>query len=94
MLKSHHKVAVYMQGHIDSDYGKMGAGVLRYLKNPIVGVIDKDLAGKPLRDYIPVTNEVPILASIKEALDLGAEVLILGIAPSGGKIPEEWNPVL
>ena len=35
-----------MEGHIDSDYGKMGTGVVRYLKNPIVGVIDKKLAGK------------------------------------------------
>ena len=38
MLNSNSKVAVYMEGHIDSDYGKMGMGVVRYLKNPIVGV--------------------------------------------------------
>ena len=33
MLNSNSKVAVYMEGHIDSDYGKMGMGVVRYLKN-------------------------------------------------------------
>ena len=94
MLKSHHKIAVYMEGHIDSDYGKMGAGVVRYLTNPIVGVIDKKLAGKSLNAFMPITKDIPILGSIKEAIESGAEVLILGIAPSGGKIPKEWNPVI
>ena len=32
MLDPNSKVAVYMEGHIDSDYGKMGMGVVRYLK--------------------------------------------------------------
>ena len=27
MLKSNERVTVYMEGHIDSDYGKMGTGV-------------------------------------------------------------------
>ena len=83
-----------MEGHIDSDYGKMGTGVVRYLKNPIVGVIDKKLAGKHMREFMDTTKEVPILATLKEAIIKGAEVLVLGIAPSGGKIPESWNPVI
>ena len=94
MLKSTQKIAVYMEGHIDSDYGKMGTGVVRYLKNPIVGVIDKKLAGKQMREFMDTTKEVPILATLKEAILKGAEVLVLGIAPSGGKIPESWNPVI
>ena len=40
MLKETQKVALYMEGHLFSDYGKMGFGVLRYLKNPMVGVIE------------------------------------------------------
>ena len=83
-----------MEGHIDSDYGKMGTGVVRYLKNPIVGVIDKKLAGKQMREFMDTSKEVPILATLKEAIIKGAEVLVLGIAPSGGKIPESWNPVI
>ena len=83
-----------MEGHIDSDYGKMGTGVVRYLKNPIVGVIDKKLAGKQMREFMDTSKEVPILATLKEAILKGAEVLVLGIAPSGGKIPESWNPVI
>ncbi len=65
MLKSTQKIAVYMEGHIDSDYGKMGTGVVRYLKNPIVGVIDKKLAVKQMREFMDTTKEVPILATLK-----------------------------
>lgn len=94
MLKPSDKIAVYMEGHIDSDYGKMGCGVVRYLSNPIVGVIDKELAGKKAQDFMPTTKNIPILASLTEAIERGAEVLVLGIAPSGGRIPDSWNPVI
>ena len=77
MLKRTHKIAVYMEGHIDSDYGKMGTGVVRYLPNPIVGVIDKKLAGNQIQDYMVTDKKAPILAYLSEAIKLVAEVLIL-----------------
>jgi uncharacterized NAD-dependent epimerase/dehydratase family protein len=94
MLNSKQKIAVYMEGHIDSDYGKMGTGVVRYLMNPIVAVIDKALAGRQMSEFMDTTKSVPILASLKEAISKGAEVLVLGIAPSGGRIPDSWNSVI
>ena len=43
-----------MEGHIDSDYGKMGMGVVRYLKNPIVGVVDKAFEGRAMKEFINI----------------------------------------
>lgn len=83
-----------MEGHIDSDYGKMGTGVVRYIQNPIVGVIDQNHAGKEMRDFMEISKNVPILATLEEAVGLGAEVLVLGIAPSGGRIPPSWHTVI
>lgn len=94
MLKPTDKIAVYMDGHINSDYGKMGSGVVRYLPNPLVGVIDKTHAGAQVQDFMPSDKKAPILGTLAEAVARGAEVLILGIAPSGGRIPEEWNPII
>ena len=45
MLKPNQKVAIYMQGFLHSDYGKMGLGIIRYSENPIVGIIDSENAG-------------------------------------------------
>ena len=94
MLNSNSKVAVYMEGHIDSDYGKMGMGVVRYLKNPIVGVVDKAYEGKAMKEFINIPRDIKIYGNLQDVINLGAEVLILGIAPSGGRIPESWNPII
>jgi uncharacterized NAD-dependent epimerase/dehydratase family protein len=90
MLHSSSKVAIYMEGHLFTDYGKMGHGVLRYLPNPIVAVIDSENSGKNIKDCLAIDKDVPVVDHIDIAISNGAEVLILGIASSGGKIPESW----
>jgi uncharacterized NAD-dependent epimerase/dehydratase family protein len=97
MLDPKSKVAVYMEDHIDSDYGKMGIGVVRYLKNPIVGIVDSKFAGKNINriaEFNDVSKDITIYKNLAEVISRGAEVLILGIAPSGGRIPESWNSVI
>jgi uncharacterized NAD-dependent epimerase/dehydratase family protein len=39
-------------------------------------------------------SDIPIVAGLDEAIALGAEVLVLGTAPSGGRVPADWWPVL
>ena len=41
-------------------------------------------AGKP----------VPIVGTVAEAADLGAQCLAIGVAPAGGKLPPEWKAAL
>ncbi len=36
----------------------------------------------------------PIVATVAEAAALGAEVLAIGVAPTGGKLPPEWRQAL
>ena len=88
------KVAIYMQGFLHSDFGKMGLGIIRYLENPIVGVIDTENAGSNINIEYEIDRDIPIFSSLEEVLKKGAEVLVLGIAPSGGKIPKDWLPII
>lgn len=88
-------VALFMSGALGEPYGKMGYGVLRYLPNPIACIIDPRYAGRTLSNAFPSLQpkhrgEIPIVGSVSEALGCGSKVVILGIAPSGGKIPKEW----
>ena len=94
MLKPHQKVALYMEGFIHSDYGKMGLGVVRYLQNPIVGIIDSQNAGSNINKEHPIDRDIPIFEKLDQVIDQGAEVLLLGITPSGGKIPDKWLPLI
>ena len=94
MLKQNQKLAIYMEQALGGANGKMGHGVMRYIPNPIACVIDSSHAGKRVHEACALPFDFPVVASIEEAVALGAEVLVLGIAPSGGRIPEDWVPAL
>ena len=94
MLQPKDKVAIYMEGHLESDFGKMGFGAVRYLANDIVAVIDSAQAGREMSDFMNTSRSIPVVANLEESIALGAEVLLLGIAPVGGKIPDFWYQTL
>jgi uncharacterized NAD-dependent epimerase/dehydratase family protein len=79
-----------MEANLDSDYGKMGFGVMRFSQNEVVCVIDSTNAGVNVNDVTELPFKFPVVASVEEAVNLGADVLVLGIAPSGGRVPEKW----
>jgi len=83
-----------MEGAVLGVAGKMGFGVLRYSPNETVCVIDSVCAGQNIKDLTPIPKSCPIVATIEEALALGADVFVLGIAPPGGLIPEPWFTII
>jgi uncharacterized NAD-dependent epimerase/dehydratase family protein len=91
MIDRNKKLAIYMEGHLDTDYGKMGFGVMRYSPNPIVCAVDTKYAGRTVKEAVGLPHDIPVVASVEEAGKLGAEVMILGTAPSGGQFPDEWD---
>jgi len=94
MLERQQSLALFMEGALDNNFGKMGHGVLRYSPNPIVCVIDSKFAGRSSLEVLGYGPDVPVVADVAAAHQLGAEVLLLGIAPPGGAIPEPWLPVI
>ena len=94
MLNKNQTIAIYMEGNLDSDYGKMGFGVMRYGHNPVCCVVDSTHAGKRVNQVCELPFDYPVVAGIAEAADLGAQVLVLGTAPSGGRAPPEWDAAL
>lgn len=94
MLTSDLKLAIYMEANLDSDYGKMGFGVMRFSPNEVLCIVDSVHAGKTVNAVCDLPFDYPVVAGIDEAADLGAQVLVLGTAPSGGRVPEAWYPSL
>ncbi len=94
MLEKNRKLAIYMEDNLDTDYGKMGFGVMRYSPNPVVCVIDSTHEGKKVSEVCGMPFDYPVTGSIKEAVRMGAQALVLGTAPSGGRIPPEWDKAI
>jgi uncharacterized NAD-dependent epimerase/dehydratase family protein len=94
MLKPSDKIAIWMEASIDDDYGKMGISALRYLNNEIVCVIDSVFAGKKISEVSIIEKDIPIVSSLKDARDLGANVMLLGVLTSGGIRPKSWDSVI
>lgn len=80
-----------MEGALDNDSGKMGFGLMRFSKHPIVCVIDSNYAGKTVEEAVGLSYTIPVVATVNEAIAMEAEIMVLGIAPSGGKFPDEWD---
>jgi len=81
-----------MESNLDTDYGKMGFGVMRYAQQPITCVIDSKYKGQTVREAVGQPFDFPVVDSVQKAKEMGSDILVLGIAPSGGKFPDEWNP--
>ena len=91
MLNSSDKIAIWMEASVDDDFGKMGISALRYLNNEIVCVIDSVFAGKKISEVSIIKKDIPIISSIKEARDMVANVMLLGVLTSGGIRPKSWD---
>lgn len=94
MLNHSDTIAIFAEATMGLINAKMAEGILRYSPNPIAAVIDSKKAGQTVADVTTVKSAVPIVATLDEAIERGATVLVLGTATSGGRIPEEWMSVL
>jgi uncharacterized NAD-dependent epimerase/dehydratase family protein len=79
----------------DGDFGPMTSktanSVIRYLADRTVGVLDRQHAGGTVQDVLGFGGALPIVASMAEGLKLGPTAILVGIAPQGGRLPEEWR---
>ena len=94
MLNKNQKIAIYAEGSMGTLFAKMAEGVIRYSGNPITCVIDSHQAGKSVSEVCGIDKDIPILETIDEAFEFGSEVLLLGTAPSGGRLPESWIQII
>lgn len=94
MIEPDQRIILFAEGAMGSTDAKMTEGIIRYGANPVVAVIDSKTAGKTVGQVCHMESTIPIVPNLQEALKLNADVLILGTAPSGGRVPADWMKVL
>ena len=85
---------ILAEGFLGSTYGKTANGLCRFSKRyDILGVIDSTHLGFSIEELVPGAKpDIRIISSIGEALDMGADTLIVGVATDGGYLPEYFRP--
>ncbi|MBD2566764.1 DUF1611 domain-containing protein [Anabaena lutea] len=91
-LPLNQKTAILLHEGLNGANGKTGLSILRYSEAPVVAVIDRESVGKSLPELTGIKRDVPIVASLAAALQYQPEVLVIGIAPKGGLVPDDYWP--
>jgi uncharacterized NAD-dependent epimerase/dehydratase family protein len=85
------RLCILAEGAFDPDTAKTGTGVIRYGQRQVVAVIDSEHAGQDVADIIGAGRGIPVVCDITAALAFRPDALLIGIAPRGGRMPEEWR---
>lgn len=87
----HRRLAVLAEGSLDFHHGKTATSLLRYRPEDVVAVIDRDHAGHTTGQVLGIGGDIPVVASLVETFPYQPDALLIGIAPRGGGLPEEWR---
>lgn len=95
------RAIVYCAGAFNTPSGKTAHGLVRFTERyKVLAVIDHVYAGKDARGLLDgVMTGIPVVADLEEALSTaahqgGAEALVIGLAPDGGRLPDEAREVV
>jgi uncharacterized NAD-dependent epimerase/dehydratase family protein len=86
------RMVILTDGYSDSHTAKTAVCLLRYRPEEVVAVLDRHAAGKTCQEIFVVGGSIPCVAMLAEAG--GANTLLIGIAPAGGRIPPHWRPMI
>lgn len=83
---------ILADGYLLARNAKTAHGVIRYSKDSIAAVLDREHAGKRVADVLPdLRRDAPIVGSLDEAIQHSPTAFLLGVATPGGWIPDHWR---
>ena len=93
-MEKDRRIVILAAGRLDAFTAKTAAGIIRYRGDEVVGVLDPEHAGQALQKLIGVGDGIPIVAHLSELDDTHPDMLVIGVATPGGRLPEEWHEIL
>ncbi len=90
------RLVILTEGQFQVHDAKTALGVMRYGRDNVVCLLDSGMVGRRVADIVGEHPrfDVPAVATLDEALALGVDALLIGIAPTGGKLPADWRSTI
>ncbi len=88
------RLVVLTEGQFGAHHAKTAIGVIRYGRDEVVAVLDSTIAGRNVSEWMGPDYDIPAVAALPDAIARGADALLIGIAPTGGRLPAEWREVI
>jgi uncharacterized NAD-dependent epimerase/dehydratase family protein len=88
------RMAVLAEGKLGVLTSKTAACMVRYRPQHVVCIIDSTKGGQPVEKVLGFGGDIPVVGSLREALALRPDTLLMGIAPRGGALPQVWRKIV
>ena len=89
------RLVILTEGEFGPHSAKTAYGVIRYGRDDVVAVLDSTRDGENVSAFLP-GHDIPFVATLDEALALPTppNALLIGIAPTGGRLPAAWRTII
>jgi uncharacterized NAD-dependent epimerase/dehydratase family protein len=85
-----HRFLIIADGEFGPLSSKTANSCVRYFPERIVAVLDRKEAGKTVQDVLGFGGSIPVVGDFEDGIN-GATAVLIGIAPAGGRLPDEWR---
>jgi uncharacterized NAD-dependent epimerase/dehydratase family protein len=94
-LRVPRRLVILTEGQWHIHNAKTATGVIRYGPDDVVALLDSTIAGHNVAEWLP-GHDIPAVGSLAEALamDPAPNALLIGIAPTGGRLPSAWRATI
>ncbi|MEP0822780.1 MAG: DUF1611 domain-containing protein [Ignavibacterium sp.] len=88
------KLLILAEGKFSPLKSKTANGAIVYLRHEVAAVIDSTRAGMTAQDVLGYGGDIPVVKDLEEGLAFRPTHLLIGIAPTGGRLPGEWRSMI
>jgi len=88
------RLVLLAEGRFTRTGAKTAVGLIRYGTDPVLAVIDSTRAGSTAGAEIGAGGQIPVVATLEEALALAPNTLIVGVSTRGGHLPAGFRPLI
>jgi uncharacterized NAD-dependent epimerase/dehydratase family protein len=93
MTSPQHRFLIIADGEFGPLTSKTANSCIRYFPERIVAVLDRKQAGKTAHEVLGFGGSIPVVGDFERGIaqGQGATAVLIGIAPLGGRLPDEWK---